>query len=136
MRRGRGGPARGPSRPVTGRDGNSPPRATVSITFYCDQCGQCYQVGENLAGKRVKCKKCGGLVSVPAPEALAPAPAPERIPEPRPAPSSSAAPGPRPKPASAPTLPPPPPSPRPGPPQAPPSVDDLYGLEAGAPADH
>jgi hypothetical protein len=37
----------------------------MSISFTCDACGKRYKVGDQLAGKRVKCKICGGRMQVP-----------------------------------------------------------------------
>ena len=44
----------------------------MAISFACHQCGRRYQVDEGLAGKRVKCKECEAVLSVPAPEAARP----------------------------------------------------------------
>jgi hypothetical protein len=38
----------------------------MAISLQCDQCGKQYQLGDNLAGKRIKCKQCGQALSVPA----------------------------------------------------------------------
>lgn len=35
------------------------------IAFRCPQCGSLYRVAVELAGKRVRCKKCQGVMSVP-----------------------------------------------------------------------
>lgn len=46
----------------------------MAISFQCDRCGRTYKMGEEWAGKSVKCKNCGGSVTIP----LAPAdPAPD-----------------------------------------------------------
>jgi hypothetical protein len=36
------------------------------ISAACSQCGREYQVGEQHAGRTLRCKKCRGLVPVPA----------------------------------------------------------------------
>ncbi len=41
----------------------------MPITFECDQCRREYRVDESLAGKRVKCKQCSHLLTIPSPEA-------------------------------------------------------------------
>jgi uncharacterized RDD family membrane protein YckC len=41
----------------------------MTITFPCDACGQRYQVDESLAGKRIKCKKCESVLTIPPPVA-------------------------------------------------------------------
>src|SRR5689334_16759136 len=38
----------------------------MSIRFSCAQCGKAFAVGEQFAGKRVKCNGCGVLMTVPA----------------------------------------------------------------------
>src|SRR5687767_11484757 len=51
----------------------------MPIAIQCVDCTSRYNVGEHLAGKRVKCRKCGGAIFVPR---LAPPPPPapgERI---------------------------------------------------------
>ena len=40
---------------------------TMSISFPCGGCGQRYDLADELAGKRFKCKKCGVPVAVPIP---------------------------------------------------------------------
>jgi hypothetical protein len=37
------------------------------ITFFCEKCGQRYQVDQGLAGKRTKCKKCQNVLVIPGP---------------------------------------------------------------------
>src|SRR5262245_18753652 len=39
------------------------------ITFPCTGCGQKYQVSQELAGKKMKCRKCGALQTIPVPHA-------------------------------------------------------------------
>jgi uncharacterized RDD family membrane protein YckC len=41
----------------------------MAIAFSCPQCGQRYQVAETLGGKRIKCKKCEAVVTIPAAQA-------------------------------------------------------------------
>lgn len=55
----------------------------MSITFPCPGCGQSYQVGERMAGKQVRCRKCESVMTVPAdspppPTRRSPAPEPSR----------------------------------------------------------
>jgi MoxR-like ATPase len=40
----------------------------MSIEFSCPHCRRAYKVADNLAGKYVKCKECGGVLNVPVPE--------------------------------------------------------------------
>ena len=42
----------------------------MSIAFLCDRCGQRYEVGDELGGRSVACKKCGVTLAIP--EAMAP----------------------------------------------------------------
>lgn len=44
----------------------------MPITFPCEQCGQRYQVDESLAGKRIKCKQCERVLTIPPPSIPAP----------------------------------------------------------------
>jgi hypothetical protein len=37
----------------------------MSISFACEHCGKAFQVSDDLAGKKGKCKKCGGLFIIP-----------------------------------------------------------------------
>src|SRR5690348_8984728 len=39
---------------------------TMSIRFSCAQCGKAFAVGEQFAGKRVKCNECGAALTIPA----------------------------------------------------------------------
>jgi hypothetical protein len=39
----------------------------MGLQVECQECGARYNVGENLAGKRAKCKKCGATMQIPAP---------------------------------------------------------------------
>lgn len=43
----------------------------MAITATCQQCGKQYRVGDQLAGKKAKCKNCGGVFAIPLPEAPA-----------------------------------------------------------------
>src|SRR4051812_41396502 len=36
------------------------------MKIQCEQCGKSYKVGDQLAGRRVKCKACSALIVVPA----------------------------------------------------------------------
>jgi DNA-directed RNA polymerase subunit RPC12/RpoP len=38
----------------------------MSIEFDCAACGKHYKVADAMAGKRAKCKACGGVIQVPA----------------------------------------------------------------------
>src|SRR4051794_18263388 len=41
----------------------------MAISFSCPQCGRDYQVADDgLAGRRVKCKQCATLISIPHPD--------------------------------------------------------------------
>ncbi len=40
----------------------------MPIEFSCHQCGKTYRVADSLAGKKVRCKVCGEMVSVSNPE--------------------------------------------------------------------
>src|SRR5579883_3384006 len=46
----------------------------MSITFQCGQCGKQYTVGDQLAGKSVKCKNCGQPIRIPGAAAKSAAP--------------------------------------------------------------
>ncbi len=51
----------------------------MSISFQCPACGKGFSVGDEFAGKKAKCKQCGGVMVVPAasaPKKPAPAPPP------------------------------------------------------------
>ena len=45
----------------------------------CDGCGASYQAPEKLAGRKIRCKKCEGVVSIPA---VDPGEGPSRLDEP------------------------------------------------------
>ena len=75
----------------------------MSIRFNCDSCGNPLKAGEELVGKKAKCRKCGAVVTVPssaAEEPLAPVsvvpdqPAPPRVQPPPAAPRPAAPAGP------------------------------------------
>lgn len=71
----------------------------MAITFACGGCQQRYQVDDALAGRKIRCKKCGAVVSIPD-TAAAPAPATPTAARPRPALQSFGGdPGARPRPA-------------------------------------
>jgi hypothetical protein len=38
----------------------------MATTIQCQACGQRYQAQDSLAGKQIKCKKCGAVIAVPA----------------------------------------------------------------------
>ena len=42
----------------------------MSITFFCDQCGESYEVENALAGKAVRCRNCNDLGRVPQAKTL------------------------------------------------------------------
>lgn len=39
----------------------------MAIAFGCEKCGKRYQVNDDLAGKRGKCKQCGQVFTIPVP---------------------------------------------------------------------
>ena len=43
----------------------------MAIVAQCGACGQQFQLGDQFAGKRFKCKSCGGVVQAPSNEPLA-----------------------------------------------------------------
>jgi uncharacterized RDD family membrane protein YckC len=45
----------------------------MAIVFPCDQCGQRYQVDDGFAGKRIKCKKCEKVLTIPSAAGAPPA---------------------------------------------------------------
>jgi ubiquitin-protein ligase len=49
------------------------------IDFSCPSCGKRFSVDDALAGRRAKCKGCGGAITVPAPAAATPARPPVRV---------------------------------------------------------
>ena len=56
----------------------------MSICFPCGDCGQKYEVGDDLAGKKFSCRVCGAALSIPVPRRIPSAVAPAS-PQPRPA---------------------------------------------------
>src|SRR5438067_1043980 len=48
----------------------------MSISVRCSSCQTSYSVGESMAGKTVKCKKCGNAFRIPAPAPSSARPAP------------------------------------------------------------
>ncbi|HWE35101.1 MAG TPA: AAA family ATPase [Isosphaeraceae bacterium] len=42
----------------------------MPITFACERCGRSYNVDEAFAGRRVKCKECQNVLTVPEPEII------------------------------------------------------------------
>jgi tetratricopeptide (TPR) repeat protein len=69
----------------------------MAISFQCASCGKSFQVGQELAGKKAKCSKCGTIIVVPlasvgdAATPMSPEVVAARIPTP-PAPVSSSMP--------------------------------------------
>src|SRR5262249_11251818 len=53
------------------------------IHFACPACGTGYKVGDEFAGRRTKCRKCGQPLEVPAPPKALPVPAQIVVPEPQ-----------------------------------------------------
>ena len=43
----------------------------MGIVFFCQSCGARFEVDSKMAGKRGRCKKCGQMMEIPKPEALA-----------------------------------------------------------------
>src|SRR5437763_12751017 len=43
---------------------------SMAVEMQCGGCGKRYRVGDQLAGKKVKCKSCGHVMAVPAEEFL------------------------------------------------------------------
>ncbi|MCA9057749.1 MAG: hypothetical protein KDA85_04595 [Planctomycetaceae bacterium] len=41
----------------------------MSIKVSCGECGKAYQVSDDRAGRKFKCKQCGAIVEVPADDA-------------------------------------------------------------------
>ena len=95
----------------------------MPLAIACPSCGTRLQVPDNLAGRQVKCSKCGAVMLVPGAAAPPPAPAPPAAPRiARPT-----------APARAPGPPPPPPSPAPEPgTKAGGKTGLIIGLAAGA----
>ena len=58
----------------------------MGATFSCDQCGQVYGLKPELAGKRIRCRSCGGIVQIPGGAAASSRPRPD---PPKPASRSS-----------------------------------------------
>jgi predicted Zn finger-like uncharacterized protein len=118
----------------------------MPISISCNDCGSKYKVADAAAGKKVKCKKCGTIMAIPA---LVPAgnddsgpmlgfrddaPAPKPAPVPRPSVRPTAAARPAAKPAAPAARPKPPAVKRPAPPPPPSddhSLDDLAALAHG-----
>src|SRR5262245_58348310 len=42
----------------------------MPIQFFCQKCGQRFQVQDSMAGKQASCKRCGAVLTVPHPEPL------------------------------------------------------------------
>ncbi len=112
----------------------------MSISFSCPDCGKSFTVDEKFAGKKGRCKQCGGVTQIPEVATSRPAPArapvliardlPSSRPAPAPAPARPAAPSSRPRPdldddlfAEAPS-----PKSKPSP------AEDVFGLDEPLPA--
>src|SRR5262245_55733502 len=54
----------------------------MNITISCSKCGQKHTVDAALAGKRIKCKHCGGVIAIPVPrgQPAPPASSPRAVP--------------------------------------------------------
>jgi hypothetical protein len=65
--------------PVPGRPAG-PQAAAPSVGFACPGCGHGLRARAALAGKRVKCPRCGAAVSVPGIQAAGPGPTSTRLP--------------------------------------------------------
>lgn len=50
---------------------------TMPVTFRCTSCGKAFSVSSQWAGKRIRCKACGNVMTVPGPAAFAAKPPPE-----------------------------------------------------------
>ena len=55
----------------------------MAIVLTCPECDQKLKVAEKLEGKRIRCPKCGNLLTVPAPDGLEESSAPVSRPTPR-----------------------------------------------------
>jgi len=51
----------------------------MSITARCGDCAKAYKVDEKFAGKKLKCKVCGGVIAVPKVVSAVPLDAPTRV---------------------------------------------------------
>lgn len=54
----------------------------MSISFACAECGEEYTVGDELAGKKGRCHRCGSYYDIPYQSALQPAGAPGAVKKP------------------------------------------------------
>ena len=45
----------------------------MSIAARCADCGKGYKVADEWAGKRIRCKSCGGVIQIPGTASGAPA---------------------------------------------------------------
>lgn len=64
----------------------------MPIAFQCQRCGENFNAADALAGKKVKCRQCNAVVSVPGPPAAKPASViqPPKAASPKPAPAEPA----------------------------------------------
>ena len=68
-----GGQSPPPAKPPAPAAGKPAPAGSGAISAACGNCGQKFQVKAELAGKRVKCQQCGGVVAIPGGSSAAPA---------------------------------------------------------------
>ena len=40
----------------------------MPIEIHCDNCGKLYEAAEHMVGKRIKCRQCSHVFTIPAPE--------------------------------------------------------------------
>ena len=43
----------------------------MAIAAKCESCGKRFRANDKLAGKKVKCPECGGVLTIPLPQPLA-----------------------------------------------------------------
>jgi hypothetical protein len=66
-----------------------PSAAIVPVTCPAPACRWQTKVAKALIGKKIRCKKCGGIIAVSAPEGAVSIPAPTPVPEPVPVPAAT-----------------------------------------------
>jgi hypothetical protein len=98
----------------------------MSVTAQCGTCGKRFRVDDKFAGRKVRCKDCGGVIAVPALAGEAPLPSAAR--SAKPASTTRSAPTSPPAPRRPAAVAPPPPPPPPDDPFG--SIDALMSLEA------
>jgi dienelactone hydrolase len=96
----------------------------MSIAFNCPQCGKAFQVGDDYAGRKARCRQCGLMLAVPKRSGMVPEVYGTPVDD-EPAPRPSPRPGPKPRGASRAEARPAPPAPAA---PAPPAVD-VYGFD-------